>query len=446
MSDRDGAESGPVPRVLPPGTPSQQERDHQEAGRRQACFACNTRQEVLAAAGDAMAAVSLGGPSSTADVRTPFLADEESVCQQEPFDSAVEAAELMASPASTHESAYPAQHEPAPRADESADSASSSTERRTSNAKHGVLYVEAFQSFEPLLTASQDYARLSGCRFRGSDFRAALAPTSGAGTREPDPRGDGLEERCGASADDDPFLAAKCRAALAVRRFAERLRGGEVALVEEIERAFRLVMVESVRNAMIGSFQRLELWPPAFLPLAVDSDDCSYEDVSASLPEIAQRLYNDETRRQRHLIGIGGLCRLRQRAMTAAFLIDFASEVPLPLPQMPATQDMMLKDFQARVAEWDARGMAPGRLSQDASFDGSFRGRLRESAANAKEASHAAALFAARAAMVPFLDVLFFTGLPLITRSSAASFATNQQQRRPFDSDLAAAATAWGGT
>mmetsp|Transcript_18622 Transcript_18622/g.37949 ORF Transcript_18622/g.37949 Transcript_18622/m.37949 type:complete len:297 (-) Transcript_18622:237-1127(-) len=208
------------------------------------------------------------------------------------------------------------------------------------------LDVEAFRRFAPLLEAAQGYAHHSGCRFRSSSFSGIPTETA-EGRSESDavPVVDASRAR-----DYGPRLAAKIHAAPAVRDFGERLRAGEEGLVEEIERAYRIVMSESVRNAMMGMFQALGMFPPAPPPQSIPDDDCAYEDMSAALPVIAQRLYNDQARRL--LDTTGGPSRLDTRAKTAAFLVDFAEGVGRPLPPMPETQQGMLKDFAERTAEY----------------------------------------------------------------------------------------------
>jgi len=121
-------------------------------------------------------------------------------------------------------------------------------------------------------------------------------------------------------------------------------------LWKKMERAHRIVMSESVRNAMIGMFQALEMFPPAPPPAGIEDDDCAFEDVSAPLPVIAQRLYNDQARRLSDTTGGPG--RLERRAMTAAFIIDFTDEVGVKLPPMPETQASMLKEFVERTNEF----------------------------------------------------------------------------------------------
>jgi len=141
-------------------------------------------------------------------------------------------------------------------------------------------------------------------------------------------------------------LAAKLKAFPKVREFQERLRRGEPQLVEEVERAFRIVMVESVRNAMLGMFTALDMLPPRPPPSGIDDEDCTYEDVTEPLPVIAQRLYNDQARR-----AADACLLLERRAMTAAFITDFAEQVGLSLPAVPETQQGMLKEISVRGSE-----------------------------------------------------------------------------------------------
>lgn len=199
------------------------------------------------------------------------------------------------------------------------------------------FYIGSFRNFEPLLTANQDYARDRGYRFLGSDFQDVIADSV-------------KYQKCG---QVEQSQSASLEAQSMVQRFAKRLTAGELALVEEIERAFRLVMVESVRNAMIGTFKLLEMWPPRKTPIEVHTEDCSYEDMSAPLPVIAQRLYNDEMRRNQHLFGAQAQCPLRQRAVTASFLVDFAHEVGANMPTISETESMMMQEFLTCVKVWE---------------------------------------------------------------------------------------------
>eukprot|EP00443_Scrippsiella_acuminata_P044788 CAMPEP_0115248406 /NCGR_PEP_ID=MMETSP0270-20121206/42054_1 /TAXON_ID=71861 /ORGANISM="Scrippsiella trochoidea, Strain CCMP3099" /LENGTH=337 /DNA_ID=CAMNT_0002663707 /DNA_START=53 /DNA_END=1067 /DNA_ORIENTATION=+ len=205
-----------------------------------------------------------------------------------------------------------------------------------SNGEESRLDETAFRHFAPLLKASQAYASYSGCRFRSSSFDGLTVNASGAPMAVPQTR----------ARDAGPRLAAKLQATPAVREFTSRLRAREAGLVEEVDRAFRIVMVESVRNAMQGMFQTLDMFPPMPPPPGIDDDDCAYEDVTAPLPVVAQRLYNDQARR------VSDACsRLHRRAMTAAFIVDFAEGIGFPLPQIPETQSSMLRELSTRVAE-----------------------------------------------------------------------------------------------
>jgi hypothetical protein len=131
------------------------------------------------------------------------------------------------------------------------------------------------------------------------------------------------------------------------------LRSGEAPLLEEFDKAFRIVMAESVRSAMLATCQLLEQWPPSPSPAGVADDDCAFEDVSADIPVIAQRLYNDEQRRQRLAPGSGDFDPMKRRAMMATFIVEFATAAGAPLPESSTTYGVMLADFKARALEWE---------------------------------------------------------------------------------------------
>lgn len=213
----------------------------------------------------------------------------------------------------------------------------------------------SFRHFRPLLAACQDYAVTSGCRFRSEDF-------DGIPEYEASPSSCGSAEPLGAkrSRDSGPLLAAKLRAAPVVREFSARLRNGEDnALNEELERAHRVVMAESVRNAIAGMLKALDLFPPVPPPAGISEDDCAYEDCSAPLPVIGQRLYNDEVRRLTDATD-DRPGRLEWRAASASFIVDFAEGVGVPLPPIPETQREMLRELAARTAESSPRRQPEG--------------------------------------------------------------------------------------
>mmetsp|Transcript_195 Transcript_195/g.742 ORF Transcript_195/g.742 Transcript_195/m.742 type:complete len:303 (+) Transcript_195:82-990(+) len=215
----------------------------------------------------------------------------------------------------------------------------------------GCLDEGLFRHFAPLLRVSQPYASQSGCRFRHASFDG-LADIGTSCTSE-----DVQRPRRVAS----PRLAAKLGAAPAVSAFAARLREGEEGLVEEVERAHRVVMAESVRNAMKGMFQSMEMFPPKTPPPEVYDTDCTFEDVYAPLLVVAQRLYNDEVRRL-----MDGSQRLYRRAVTAAFLVDFAECAGMALPPVPETYMSMLQEVSTRVADELERSGADRAAQQGA--------------------------------------------------------------------------------
>jgi len=208
-----------------------------------------------------------------------------------------------------------------------------------------VLDETAFQHFAPLLAASQRYAKLSGCRFRSASFDGIPHDDCDCPhTDEPVVVGSARLH------DSGPRLAAKIKAAPAVNDFKVRLRAGDLGLTNEMEHAHSIVMTESVRNAMISTFKALDIFPPAELATRVDHGDCNYEDMSAPLPVIAQRLHNDQARRARD--SSGEYSWVERQAKTAAFLVDFASESDVKLPPMPQTQQDILRELAQRTGEF----------------------------------------------------------------------------------------------
>lgn len=197
----------------------------------------------------------------------------------------------------------------------------------------GVLDEAAFQHFGPLLASCQRYAGHSGYRFQGASF-------CGVPRCDPSP----------AVIDRKPRLAAKIEAAPAVDEYTARLCAGEPGLIREVEFAHNIVMAESVRNAMMAMCQALDIFPPTPQPASIDDGDCAYEDVTAPLPIIAQRLHNHQS--QRMFNSTRGPDELQRRALTAAFIVDFASEAGIKMPPMPQTQQSMLKEFVERTGEY----------------------------------------------------------------------------------------------
>mmetsp|Transcript_139766 Transcript_139766/g.267942 ORF Transcript_139766/g.267942 Transcript_139766/m.267942 type:complete len:406 (-) Transcript_139766:95-1312(-) len=204
----------------------------------------------------------------------------------------------------------------------------------------------AFPLFAPLLNASQAYAARSGFRFRNSDFEDAHDPD------EPDAASN---------------AAVMNQLLPVIHKFSERLKSGDAALIEEFGRAYEIVMMESVRNAMAAAFHELNLWPPHPAP-DVEQDDCAFQDLSAPMPVVAQRLYNEEILRQEDANSGGGhgLGQRFRQAMTASFLVDFASEIGAVSQLCSKANEhvTMLKDFHRLVEDWE-KEKTRGRLEAE---------------------------------------------------------------------------------
>lgn len=212
------------------------------------------------------------------------------------------------------------------------------------DAHQGAFTSNLFPRFAALLDACQDYANFSGGRFSLEDFQGIPnAPQDGSLQQV------GIER----ANDSGPFLAAKLRAAPLVRTFAECLLGGDVGLVEEVERCSRISWTESTKNVMKATLTGLSMWPPAPQSQVVEDDDCAYEDVSAPIAIIAQRLYNAEHFSNCDPKEADAINQLRHRARSAFFIVDFAEGIGAPLPGMPETHRSMLDEFAERVKEWE---------------------------------------------------------------------------------------------
>eukprot|EP00930_Biecheleria_cincta_P060409 TRINITY_DN46074_c0_g1_i1.p1 TRINITY_DN46074_c0_g1~~TRINITY_DN46074_c0_g1_i1.p1 ORF type:complete len:298 (-),score=58.70 TRINITY_DN46074_c0_g1_i1:133-1026(-) len=231
-------------------------------------------------------------------------------------------------------------------------------------ARHtGVLEACHFKRFAPLLGACRDYARYSGCRFfirrfqELDDLKAAASLEDGGFTG-----GEKAEE-----------MAAIAQAAPAVCEFGDRLRRGERGLVKELRQAFRVAMMEGIRNAMVSTCKELGVWPPC--PIEYGRANM---DGAASFLLIAQRLFDDEVQRRGWAGALPGSRRdpsapppkAVRLALTAVFIVDFASEVGAVLPKMPEEDEFLLEEFSAHAAEWVAyqKKTMPGRAMPEIPF------------------------------------------------------------------------------
>jgi hypothetical protein len=190
-----------------------------------------------------------------------------------------------------------------------------------------VLDVHSFPAFRPLLEACQEYAQITGSRFLKGTFNELQ---NNANNRE---------------------ATAKLReAADLVNRFRVRLLERDPDLMPSLKFAYQLVMTESVRNGIVGTCKQLQLWPPKPRPAHVLDDDCAWQDMSAPLLEIAQRVFNDDSKRGQNQL----LRPLQLQATTASFIVDFATDVGAA-SELSSPTDMhkeQLAEFMLRVDEW----------------------------------------------------------------------------------------------
>jgi len=200
------------------------------------------------------------------------------------------------------------------------------------------LDASLFPNFAPLLEASQQYAACSGCRFIMNDFDGLVDDDSSSPFRTVGHARGG---------DSGPLLDAKLQAMPVVEQFAASLRAEvlDVRLLEELEKAVAIVAAESTLNAMAATFKALDMWPPPPLSL---SDRGDYRDLSAPIPLIAQRAHDHRMRR----FGSGGPQQSTREAQTASFLTDFAHEVSVRLPAVPAEEQAFLDKFVSVASEY----------------------------------------------------------------------------------------------
>jgi len=223
------------------------------------------------------------------------------------------------------------------------------------------LDTETFTHFAPLLDATHAYAQISGYRFRSSSFdglREKLESDSATA----------VERYVGTSENNDyPRWVAKLQAEPQVRCFQERLQSNEPdpELLADLEIASCEAAAECSRNGMIALCRELDFWPPAPAPKDVSPNDCSYADMSAPVPVVAQRLYNDDLQRRR-CRNAGGQVTPCRRAATAAFLLDFASETGVKLPPFPERYTTMLSEFAQKASAFKENGAETLALATNA--------------------------------------------------------------------------------
>lgn len=190
----------------------------------------------------------------------------------------------------------------------------------------------AFPAFEPLLSAAEAYARLSGSRFRSRSFDIAEEDTEEDHT--------------------SPRRTAVREAAPTVREFEQRVRVQEPELLEELQTAHSLIMAETVRNAMVTTCKRLDAWPPE-LPEENATTEHMYPESllggallnTLSFPVVAQRLFDEEEVRGAQ----------RRVARTAAFLVEFMEDLRVPRPALAEALERRLATFTEVADAWERR-------------------------------------------------------------------------------------------
>lgn len=220
------------------------------------------------------------------------------------------------------------------------------------------LDANVFPPFSQLLNSCEDYCRFSGSRFRSASFDKICENDTDIG----DESSELSDLAVGPHSSDDaePRVAAKLRALSSVREFAQRVRAGEPELIQELDTAFALLMSESVRNAMVATCRKMDLWPPppSLLSSAVDMGASRWADA-LPVPLLAHRLYEEDIARRTADEGGAGVedqgAAAARAARTAAFLVDFAAENGVRQPEMAEAQARRLSDFSAHAAEWEHR-------------------------------------------------------------------------------------------
>jgi hypothetical protein len=183
----------------------------------------------------------------------------------------------------------------------------------------------SFPSFRPFLEVLEEYAKISGYRFKESDFNEEF-------------------EVIGPSINK------------VVKEYTDRIRAGDTDLLHEIGTASRLSEQEGIKNVMIATCKELKLWPPS-TPDRLES--IAYSDTSEPLDAIAWALFNHdqgvrETNYESH----------KQLLRTASFLVDYAHAIgSINLTETSKGGSQLLLEFLERAKEWTERHAPQKRKS-----------------------------------------------------------------------------------
>ena len=199
----------------------------------------------------------------------------------------------------------------------------------------------AYVEWRELLTACENYARLTGWRFVGDDFMR-------------------LDQRH----ENDDLRAAREAAMPTALEYADRVRacadaaatGAEPPrLLADFQAAQRLVASEAVYNSMVATIAAVGLGSETSSEASSSSDDddspdrFAYHDMTQPVEIIAKRLqaYHANVEASPALAH-----ERRSRLLHASFIVEFGLEHGLP-DFRDHTSESMLKEFLERLGEWE---------------------------------------------------------------------------------------------
>jgi hypothetical protein len=167
--------------------------------------------------------------------------------------------------------------------------------------------LQTFPAFADLLTATNEFAKSSGFRFRTSDL------------------------------PEHPLVA----------HFMQLVRIGDEPVRKDIERAVKICEQESIRNVMMTTCKELHLWPP----LCEDRlQSMAFTDTSEPLETIAWALFNFQSNLEAAPETLEARAQLQR---TASYIVDFAHAAGCDSGnEMSKSGRDLLLDFLARVKEW----------------------------------------------------------------------------------------------
>ena len=171
--------------------------------------------------------------------------------------------------------------------------------------------------------------------------------------------------------------------------YGDRIRGmqcfSDEPLLSEFRRCQELVAQEAVHNSMVATCRALGLWQED----APVDEDCAWQDCSQPLEVITRRLQSHAAQ-----VEAAGLTeKLSRRTRQASFIVEFGLEHGLPDKRDP-TSEATLKDFLARLGEWEGGGSSENvrSLVLDSIPDGPAKEPLRKTTMEWFEENRGAAI------------------------------------------------------